>query len=92
MANKRNNNIQWLRGVGILAIVLYHFPMFYKLEFIDYIQRFVRFGQANELFFVMAGYFLAAKCFNQAWNIREVMDFLKSRIRRFIAPLCVWGG
>ena len=69
----RNINIQYLRGVGILAIVLYHFPMFYKLPVIDYIQKYIRFGQANELFFVIAGY-------------------LKSRVRKFIIPLPVWGG
>lgn len=92
MAKKRNENIQWFRGVGIIAIVLYHFPMFYKLEFIDYIQRFVRLGQANELFFVMAGYFLAAKCLHTGWDMGSVIEFIKSRTRRFIIPLSVWGG
>lgn len=88
----RNANVQYLRGIGILAIVMYHFPMFYKLTAVDYIQKYMRFGQANELFFVIAGYFIAKKCFQSKWDIRCSVKYIKSRILRFIAPLFVWGG
>lgn len=88
----KNINVQYLRGIGIIAIILYHFPMFYKLPFIDYCQKFVRFGQANELFFVIAGYFLAKQCLIEEWNLKLAYKFLKRRIRRLIIPLFFWGG
>ena len=68
VCSPRNENVQYLRGIAILMIILYHFQMFYPMKQLEWVQTVFLFGEGNEVFFVITGYFLARKWMTGDWT------------------------
>lgn len=91
ICSKRNENVQFLRGIAMLAIVLYHFQMFYPVDKMKWIQSVFLFGSGNEIFFVITGYFIG-KEMNKEWDITEATVFIIKKLKRLSKPLIIWGA
>ena len=92
VCSQRNENIQYLRGIAILMIILFHFQMFYPMKQLEWVQTVFLFGEGNEVFFVITGYFLARKWMTGDWDVDRAVRSLLHKIRRLWIPLSIWGG
>lgn len=82
--NRYRNDIDGLRAIAILAVVLYHA----ELSFLP-----VRGGFFGvDIFFVISGYVIYPQLAKSSITIKQIMDFFVRRIRRIFPALMVMLG
>ena len=76
----KNENIQFLRGIAILAVVIIHSSMPDRLRVV--IRPFVNYAVA--LFIFLSGYLTNI-------DISDKKNFMKKRIIKVIVPYIIWS-
>lgn len=93
----KNRNIQFLRGLAILMVLLAHASVMLVGAEADWwdglLQRFLP-GVGVDLFFLISGYLMGATFLRkqQGFDAEAVYAFYKKRIRRVLLPTWFWAA
>ena len=88
-----NSEIQFLRGISIIYILLLHSTFMWKEEWRNIYFLYFDTASGVELFFCIAGYFVSKSIFiNNSFSLSNLCNFVIKKVKRLSPSLYIWGG
>lgn len=77
--SKKNNYIELLRGISVIAVILYHyFPYHFPLGFLGV-----------DVFFLLSGYVITKSLIQKEFDFKSLIQFYNRRIHRLLPGLYI---
>ena len=87
----KNKSIQILRGISIIYILILHSTFIWPKNFKDIYFKYFDTASGVELFFCIAGYFLASKILIHKFELYDYITLLLKKIKRLSPSIYMWG-